>query len=249
MRYYKIVAKGSEKMAELVIVRHGQSQANRDNIFTGWTDVPLTPKGIEQGELVGKELLRLGIQFSDAYTSYMERAIMTTNIILEEINQLYIPVHKTWRLNERHYGALSGRNKDEVKKEIGAEQLHKWRRGFKDLPPQLKERQHDRRYDRLGVKIPLSESLEMTLQRLLPYWQDHIAPRLIDGHNQLIVAHGSSLRALIKYLDGISDNDIDKVEVPNGKPILYRFDDYLNVIKKTFITMDGEIDDNTRISK
>ena len=125
MRYYKIVAKGSEKMAELVIVRHGQSQANRDNIFTGWTDVPLTPKGIEQGELVGKELLRLGIQFSDAYTSYMERAIMTTNIILEEINQLYIPVHKTWRLNERHYGALSGRNKDEVKKEIGAEQLHK----------------------------------------------------------------------------------------------------------------------------
>ena len=134
MRYYKIVAKGSEKMAELVIVRHGQSQANRDNIFTGWTDVPLTPKGIEQGELVGKELLRLGIQFSDAYTSYMERAIMTTNIILEEINQLYIPVHKTWRLNERHYGALSGRNKDEVKKEIGAEQLHKWRRGFKDLP-------------------------------------------------------------------------------------------------------------------
>ena len=104
-------------MAELVIVRHGQSQANRDNIFTGWTDVPLTPKGIEQGELVGKELLRLGIQFSDAYTSYMERAIMTTNIILEEINQLYIPVHKTWRLNERHYGALSGRNKDEVKKE------------------------------------------------------------------------------------------------------------------------------------
>ena len=152
-------------------------------------------------------------------------------------------------LNERHYGALSGRNKDEVKKEIGAEQLHKWRRGFKDLPPQLKERQHDRRYDRLGVKIPLSESLEMTLQRLLPYWQDHIAPRLIDGHNQLIVAHGSSLRALIKYLDGISDDDIDKVEVPNGKPILYRFDDHLNVIKKTFITMDGEIDDNTRISK
>lgn len=138
MRYYKIVAKGSEKMAELVIVRHGQSQANRDNIFTGWTDVPLTPKGIEQGELVGNELLRLGIQFSDAYTSYMERAIMTTNIILEEINQLYIPVHKTWRLNERHYGALSGRNKDEVKKEIGAEQLHKWRRGFKRFTTTIK---------------------------------------------------------------------------------------------------------------
>lgn len=236
-------------MAELVIVRHGQSQANRDNIFTGWTDVPLTPKGIEQGELVGQELCKLGIQFSDAHTSYMQRAIVTTDIILSKINQLYIPVHKTWRLNERHYGALSGRNKDAVRSEIGAKQLHKWRRGFKDLPPQLKTRQHARRYDRLGVKIPLSESLAMTLQRLLPYWEDCIAPRLIDGHNQLIVAHGSSLRALIKYLDNIPDDQIDKVEVPNGKPILYRFDDRLNIIKKTFITMDGEINDNTRTSK
>lgn len=117
-------------MAELVIVRHGQSQANRDNIFTGWTDVPLTPKGIEQGEQVGQALKQIGIQFSDAHTSYMQRAIMTTDIILDEIDQLYIPVHKTWRLNERHYGALSGRNKDKVKQEIGADQLHKWRRGF-----------------------------------------------------------------------------------------------------------------------
>lgn len=231
-------------MAELVIVRHGQSQANRDNIFTGWTDVPLTTQGIEQGKLVGDELQRLGIQFSDAHTSYMQRAIMTTDLILDKINQLYIPVHKTWRLNERHYGALSGRNKAKVKAEIGAEQLHKWRRGFKDLPPQLTKRQHDRRYDRLGVKIPLSESLSMTLDRLLPYWEDQIAPRLLDGHNQLIVAHGSSLRALIKYLDNIPDNKIDQVEVPNGKPILYRFDDRLRIISKTFITMEGETNDN-----
>lgn len=236
-------------MAKLVIVRHGQSQANRDNIFTGWTDVPLTPKGIEQGQAVGQALNRLGIQFSDAYTSYMQRAIVTTEIILAAIDQLYIPIHKTWRLNERHYGALSGRNKDEVKKEIGAEQLHRWRRGFKDLPPKLTVRQHECRYDAIGVKIPLSESLEMTQQRLLPYWEDQIAPRLIDGHNQLIVAHGSSLRALIKYLDDIPDDQIDQVEVPNGKPILYQFDEHLNVIKKTFITMDGEVDDNTRISK
>lgn len=240
-----IVAKGSEKMADLVIVRHGQSQANRDNIFTGWTDVPLTDKGIEQGKMVGTELKKRGLQFSDAHTSYMQRAIMTTNIILDAIDQLYIPVYKTWRLNERHYGALSGRNKAKVREEIGAEKLHQWRRGFKDLPPQLAQRQHDRRYDRLGVQMPLSESLEMTQQRLLPYWQDQIAPRLLDGHNQLIVAHGSSLRALIKYLDQIPDDQIDKVEVPNGKPILYQFDDHLNIVKKTFITMDGETDDNS----
>lgn len=227
-------------MVDLVIVRHGQSQANRDNIFTGWTDVPLTPEGIRQGITVGHELKRLGIRFSDAHTSYMERAIMTTNLVLDEIDQLYIPIHKTWCLNERHYGALSGRNKAEVKKEVGADQLHRWRRGFTDLPPQLEHRQHERRYDRLGVRMPLSESLAMTQQRLLPYWQDQIAPRLLDGKNQLIVAHGSSLRALIKYLDQIPDDEIDQVEVPNGKPIWYRFDDRLNIVKKTFITMDGE---------
>lgn len=227
-------------MVDLVIVRHGQSQANRDNIFTGWTDVPLTPEGVRQGITVGHELKRLGIQFSDAHTSYMERAIMTTNLVLDEIDQLYIPIHKTWRLNERHYGALSGRNKAEVKKEVGADQLHRWRRGFTDLPPQLEHRQHERRYDQSGVRMPLSESLAMTQQRLLPYWQDQIAPRLLDGKNQLIVAHGSSLRALIKYLDQIPDDEIDQVEVPNGKPIWYRFDDRLNIVKKTFITMDGE---------
>lgn len=165
---------------------------------------------------------------------------MTTDIVLDEIDQLYIPIHKTWRLNERHYGALSGKNKAKVKEKIGAEQLHRWRRGFKDLPPQLTHRQHDRRYDRLGVKVPLSESLAMTQRRLLPYWEDQIAPRLLDGKNQLIVAHGSSLRALIKYLDQIPDDEIDQVEVPNGKPIWYRFDDHLQVVKKTFITMDGE---------
>lgn len=227
-------------MVDLVIVRHGQSQANRDNIFTGWTDVPLTPEGIQQGIAVGRALKQIGIQFSDAHTSYMERAIMTTNLVLDVIDQLYIPIHKTWRLNERHYGALSGRNKAQVKEEVGADQLHRWRRGFADLPPKLEHRQHERRYDRLGVKIPLSESLAMTQQRLLPYWQDQIAPRLLDGKNQLIVAHGSSLRALIKYLDQIPDDEIDQVEVPNGKPIWYRFDDRLNIVKKTFITMDGE---------
>ena len=232
-------------MAKLVIVRHGQSQANRDNIFTGWTDVPLTEKGIEQGQMVGDELARMGIQFDDAHTSYMSRAIETMNIILERIDQLYIPVYKTWRLNERHYGALSGLNKAKVKEEVGAEQLHRWRRGYSEVPPKLKHRQHERRYDRLGVKMPYSESLAMTQKRLLPYWEDQIAPRLMDGKNQLIVAHGSSLRALIKYLDQIPDDQIDQVEVPNGKPILYGFDPALNITKKTFITMDGEDNGNS----
>lgn len=232
--------KGEKIMVDLVIVRHGQSQANRDNIFTGWTDVPLTAKGIDQGVAVGQQLRQRGLQFADAHTSYMQRAIMTTDLILDEIDQLYIPIHKTWRLNERHYGALSGQNKAKVKEKIGEEQLHRWRRGFVDIPPQLSQRQHDRRYDRLGVQIPLSESLKMTQERLLPYWQDQIAPRLLDGKNQLIVAHGSSLRALIKYLDQIPDDQIDQVEVPNGKPIWYQFDDHLNIINKTLITMDGE---------
>lgn len=232
-------------MVKLVIVRHGQSQANRDNIFTGWTDVPLTDQGVEQAKAVGHELANLGLQFADAHTSYMSRAICTLNIVLDETDQLYIPVHKTWRLNERHYGALSGLNKAKVKEEVGAKQLHEWRRGYSALPPQLKQRQHERRYDRLGVKMPLSESLAMTQKRLLPYWQDQIAPRLLDGKNQLIVAHGSSLRALIKCLDQIPDDQIDKVEVPNGKPILYEFDEHLNIVKKTFITMDGEKDGNS----
>lgn len=232
-------------MVKLVIVRHGQSQANRDNIFTGWTDVPLTDQGIEQARQVGHELANLGLEFAAAHTSYMSRAICTLNIILDEIDQLYLPVYKTWRLNERHYGALSGLNKAKVKEEVGAKQLHEWRRGYAALPPQLKQRQHERRYDRLGVKMPLSESLAMTQKRLLPYWQDQIAPQLLDGKNQLIVAHGSSLRALIKYLDQIPDDKIDQVEVPNGKPIMYEFDDHLNIIKKTFITMDGEVNGNS----
>lgn len=225
--------------ATLVIVRHGQSQANKDNVFTGWSDAPLTKLGIQQGKQVGDQLAKLGLQFDDVHVSYMQRAIITANLILEKIDQLWLPIHKTWRLNERHYGALSGLNKDAVKKEVGAATLHQWRRGFLKRPPMLKKHTHERRYDRLGVKVPLSESLKMTQERLLPYWQDQIAPRLLDGRNQLIVAHGSSLRALIKYLDSIADDQIDQVEVPNGEPILYRFDDHLNIIEKKFIT-DGE---------
>lgn len=231
-------------MATLVMVRHGQSQANLDNVFTGWSDSPLTKKGMAQGRQVGEELKARGFKFSDVYTSYMQRSIITANIILEEIDQLYLPMHKTWRLNERHYGALSGLNKASVGKKVGEETLHRWRRGYTEVPPRLKKRQHERRYDRLGVKEPLSESLQMTLARILPYWQDHIAPRLLDQHNQLIVAHGSTLRALVKYIEQVPDDQIDEVEVPNGQPIVYHFDDRLHLKKKEIIR-DGEANGNS----
>lgn len=222
-------------MATLVMVRHGQSQANLDNVFTGWSDSPLTKKGIAQGHQVGCELRQRGYLFDDVYTSYMRRSIMTANIVLDEIDQLYLPIHKTWRLNERHYGALSGQNKAVVKQRVGAEQLHRWRRGYTEVPPRLTQRQHERRYDRLGVQEPLSESLQMTLERILPYWQDQIAPRLLDQKNQLIVAHGSSLRALVKYIEQIPDDQIDQVEVPNGQPIIYQFDDRLQLLSKEIL--------------
>ena len=222
-------------MSTLVMVRHGQSQANLDNVFTGWSDSPLTPLGIEQGHKVGQELRARGYLFHDVHTSYMRRSIMTANIVLEEIDQLYIPIHKTWRLNERHYGALSGQNKALVKEQVGTETLHRWRRGYTEIPPRLKQRQHERRYDRLGVQEPLSESLKMTLERILPYWQDHIAPRLLDNQNQLIVAHGSSLRALVKYIEQVPDDQIDQVEVPNGQPIVYHLDEHLTLLDKEII--------------
>lgn len=228
-------------MPILVMVRHGQSQANLENRFTGWSDVPLTAKGVAQGRAVGRELAARGFKFSAVHTSYMQRAILTADSILEAGHQLYLPVYKTWRLNERHYGALSGQNKDAVRKRVGAEQLHRWRRGFFELPPQLKTREHARRYDRLGVRVPLSESLAMTLDRVWPYWEDQVAPRLLDGKDQLLVAHGSTLRALVKRLEGIGDDQIDQVEVPNGQPIVYHFDAALTLIDKEILRGDGNV--------
>ena len=224
-----------EALVKLVITRHGESQANRDNVYTGWSDVPLTAKGIRQAQMAASRIKNLNIHFSDVHTSMLQRAITTANLICDEIDQSYLPIHKTWRLNERHYGALRGMNKDDSKQQFGVEQVAKWRRGYSEVPPQLSKRDHERRYDRLGVQIPLSESLKMTQERLLPYWSDVIAGQLIDGQNQLIVAHGSSLRALIKYLDQIPDDQINSVEVPNGQPIVYELDSKLNVIQKQIL--------------
>ncbi|MCH5464879.1 2,3-bisphosphoglycerate-dependent phosphoglycerate mutase [Levilactobacillus tujiorum] len=223
-------------MATLVILRHGESVANRDNIFTGWNDVLLTAKGRQQAQAAGKLVAQTGLQFGAVHTSMLQRAIVTSNIVLEAIDQLYIPEYKSWRLNERHYGALRGKNKAKVREQVGDEQIKIWRRSFKTVPPLLDHLVQDHRYDRFGPHIePLGESLEMAYHRLMPYWVDQIAPRLLDGHNQLVVAHGSTLRALIKYLDGVADEDISRVEVANGEPIQYDFDDRLNVRRKLIL--------------
>ncbi len=222
-------------MVKLVIVRHGESVANQKNIFTGWSDVDLTNKGVDQAHIAGKLIKNTQIQFSEVHTSYLKRAILTANIVLDEIDQNYLPEFKTWRLNERHYGSLRGKNKLQVKTVVGEQQLKIWRRSYKVVPPLLDQRDHELRYDKVGVKIPLGESLEMAWQRVLPYWVDHIAPNLIDGHNQLIVAHGSTLRALIKYLDQVSDDQISQVEVPNAQPILYEFDQNLKILNKKLL--------------
>lgn len=225
-------------MSELVILRHGESTANRDNIYTGWSDVPLTERGREQGRLAGKLVAGTGILFTDVHTSLLQRAIETTHLVLEECHQLWLPEHKTWRLNERHYGALRGQNKDWTRQVYGKQQVAKWRRSFDVIPPLLDYPDHeqDRRYAMFPASIlTRGESLDMTLARLQPYWIDEIAPKLLAGHNQLIVAHGSSLRALIKDLEQISDEAISQVEVPNGQPIHYTFDNELRIVNKEIL--------------
>lgn len=220
-------------MVDLYIMRHGQSTANRDNIFTGWSDVALTTEGIAQANMAGQKLKQVGVKFEQVHTSYLKRAIETTNIVLENIKQLYLPLNKSWRLNERHYGALRGINKEQAKKDYGAWQVQQWRRSYTAIPPLLAQVTSTRQYP--GKIEPRGESLAMATQRLIPYWEDKIAPELMQGKNQLVVAHGSTLRALIKYLEQIDDADIMQVEVANGRPIHYQFDNQLKIIKKELI--------------
>lgn len=220
-------------MAQLVLLRHGQSQANQDNVYTGWSDVPLTTHGATEARQAGKCLAGYHFNFTAVHTSVLQRAIITANIVMAELDISDLPLYKTWRLNERHYGALRGQNKAVTRKLFGPKQVALWRRSYRTVPPKLAHSDHDRRYTRLGYEFePLAESLEMALARLVPYWVDHVGPQLIDGHDQLIVAHGSTIRALIKYLEGISDQDIDKVEVANGQPIVYTLDRRLQIKDK-----------------
>ena len=225
-------------MAKLVLIRHGQSEWNLSNQFTGWVDVDLSEKGVEEAKHAGQLVKQAGLEFDQAYTSVLTRAIKTLHYVLEESDQLWIPEMKTWRLNERHYGALQGLNKKETADKYGADQVHIWRRSYDVLPPVLKATDEgsaakDRRYADLDPRIiPGGENLKVTLERVIPFWEDHIAPDLLAGKNVIIAAHGNSLRALTKYIENISDADIMNLEMATGEPVVYDFDEKLNVNSK-----------------
>lgn len=221
-------------MVKLALLRHGESQANAANVYTGWNDVPLTDKGREQARAAGEKLGAIADFFpSLIHTSVLSRAIETANIAAEAAGFLAVPINKTWRLNERHYGALRGLNKDVSRKIFGKEQVLEWRRGFDAVPPAQGSPTIDRRYRLVDPHLlPRAESLHQTQLRLLPYYEDEVASRLRQGQDQLIVAHGSSLRALIKYLENINNVEILKLEVPNAQAIVYTFDQDLNIVDK-----------------
>lgn len=221
---------------KMIIIRHGESEANYENYWTGWLDVPLTEKGRQQAAVAGAKIAAAGINFEGAYTSVLQRAMITCQTVLEVCDQLYIPVTKSWRLNERHYGALVGKNKKQMEKEFGAEQVKKWRRGYYEMPPRLEQNQLDRRYAYLDPQtIPHAENLAMTVQRVLPLWQDEIAPQLLQQKNILVCGHGNSLRALVKYLEQVPEDQMDTIEIPNAAPVLYEFDDNLQIISKSIL--------------
>ncbi|MGK4179933.1 2,3-diphosphoglycerate-dependent phosphoglycerate mutase [Lapidilactobacillus dextrinicus] len=226
-------------MAKLVLIRHGQSQWNLSNQFTGWVDVDLSEEGVKQAQNAGKLIKEAGLEFDQAYTSVLTRAIKTLHYALEGSDQLWVPEMKTWRLNERHYGALQGQNKAEAAEKWGDEQVHIWRRSYDVLPPLLDANDegsaaNDRRYADLDPRIiPGGENLKVTLERVIPFWEDEVAPKLLDGKNIIIAAHGNSLRALSKYIEGISDEDIINLEMATGEPVVYDFNDKLEVQSKT----------------
>lgn len=226
---------------KLVLIRHGESEWNLANLFTGWTDVDLTKHGVAGAKKAGQLLRQHGYHFDIAYTSYLKRAIKTLDYVLEEMNEMWIPVHKTWRLNERHYGALQGLNKAETAKKYGDEQVHIWRRSFAVSPPLLEKDDErfpgtDRKYSKLtSQELPTGESLEATIKRVIPYWEKHIVPVLKNEKKVIIAAHGNSLRALVKYLDHISNEDIAGVYIPTGVPLVYELDDQLQLVKKYYL--------------
>lgn len=226
------------KDANLILVRHGESIWNRENRFTGWSDVDLTEQGIQEAHAAGKILSRYQIEFDVAHTSVLKRAIHTLWLILKETDLMWIPVVRNWRLNERHYGALQGMNKQQTANVYGAEQVHLWRRSYTVVPPALDsdDRRHpkfDRRYADLDPHLlPAAESLENTNARFLPFWQDRIAVKLRAGKKVLVVLHGNSMRGSVKTLEGIRDDDISHVEIPTGRPYVYTLDKDLNLVSK-----------------
>ena len=219
----------------LILLRHGNSTWNQKNLFTGWVDVRLSEQGVAEATRAGELLAESGLAPDVLYTSVLTRAIQTANIALDTAERSWIPVKRSWRLNERHYGALQGKDKAQTLEEFGSEQFQLWRRSFDVPPPPLDDdsdfsQAHDERYAGLGADLPRTESLALVIKRLLPYWDSDIAPDLRAGKTVLITAHGNSLRALVKHLDGISDEDIAELNIPTGIPLVYTLDDELRPV-------------------
>ncbi len=234
-------------MIDLVLLRHGESVWNRENRFTGWTDVDLTERGAEEARRAGRLLAEEGHVFDIAYTSLLKRAIRTLWLVLDEMDLMWIPVHRSWKLNERHYGALQGLDKAQTAAEFGDAQVLVWRRSYSTPPPALEpgDQRHpagDPRYAGLtGGELPLTECLRDTVERFLPFWHERLVPELKAGRRMLIAAHGNSLRALVKHLDGISDEDIVGLNIPTGVPLVYRLDDDLNAVSRRYLGDPEEI--------
>lgn len=228
-------------MHTLVLIRHGESVWNKENRFTGWKDVPLSEKGHQEAAAAGKVLREEGFVFDEAYTSLLKRAIRTLWYVLEETDLMWIPVHRSWMLNERHYGALQGLNKAETAAQHGEEQVKIWRRSYDTRPPALEKSDerwpgHDPRYNSLHDReIPCCECLKDTVERVIPYWNTEIAPKIRQGRRLIIAAHGNSLRALVKHLDKISDEEIVGLNIPTGMPLVYELDNDLNPISKRYL--------------
>lgn len=228
-------------MTKLVLLRHGESVWNKENRFTGWTDVDLSEKGIAEAHTAGKVLKENGYVFDVAYTSVLKRAIRTLWIVMDEMDLMWIPVHRSWRLNERHYGALQGLNKAEMAAKFGEQQVKVWRRSYDVKPPALEKSDprypgHDPRYHNLKEhELPLTECLKDTVARFLPDWHEQIAPAIRAGRRVIIAAHGNSLRALVKYLDNVSDADIVGLNIPTGVPLVYELDHDLKPIKSYYL--------------
>jgi 2,3-bisphosphoglycerate-dependent phosphoglycerate mutase len=233
---------------KLVLLRHGESIWNKEDRFTGWADVDLSDKGITEAKKAGRTLRESGYPFDVAFTSVLKRAIRTLWLVLDEMNLMWIPVYRSWRLNERHYGALQGLNKAEMAVKVGEEQVHMWRRGYDVRPPALDKKDerypgNDPKYRELGQsELPVTESLKDTVDRFLPYWREVLAPTLKSGKHVIVSAHGNSLRALVKYLDNIGDDEIVNLNIPTGIPLVYELDERLRPLNHYYLGDADEVE-------